>query len=275
MDDDLAANLRYLCTFYRSIADVCRRLQINRAQFNRYLSGRYRPSGNTMRRICKFFGVEVHEILLPHASFMELVANRPRDKVHSVEEANSESPQELRLPRGIRQRGRDGLSRYLGRYHEYYMSMSRPGKVLCTLVSIQQQGKDVVYERAERMPLPSSSLPHQNRYRGIALFLSSRLFLVDYESINQHEITETVLYPSFRSRVTRLNGIKLGVADSCDRTPCCARVVYERIGSGTSLRDCLARCGLYEPDDPRLDPTIVTAIGNDVSEDEWHFRARY
>ncbi|ALM52984.1 helix-turn-helix transcriptional regulator [Halomonas huangheensis] len=278
MDDDFAANLRYLCTFYHSIADVCRRLQINRAQFNRYLSGRYKPSGNTMRRICSFFGVEAHEILLPHATFAALVGDRPRgEEQEDSAEARIENARETltpNLPDSVIQRGRHGLSRYLGRYHEYYLSMSQPGKVLCTLVTIQQHGEDVIYERAERMPLPSSNLPHRNRYRGVALLLSSRLFLVDYEAVNEHEITETVLYPSFRSHVTRLNGLKLGVADSSDRVPCCVRVVYERLSQRISLRESLSRCGLYDPDDPRLDPSIVAAIRNDVDEGEWHFRAR-
>ncbi|MFV0665907.1 helix-turn-helix domain-containing protein [Denitromonas sp.] len=52
MHDDFARNLRLLCSYYKSIAEVCRRLNVNRPQFNRYLSGRYRPSANTLRRFC-------------------------------------------------------------------------------------------------------------------------------------------------------------------------------------------------------------------------------
>ena len=38
MDDDaLPVNLAHLCGYYPSIAEVCRRLRINRQQFNRYL----------------------------------------------------------------------------------------------------------------------------------------------------------------------------------------------------------------------------------------------
>lgn len=54
MHDDFVANLRLLCSYYPSIAEVCRRLTINRAQFNRYLSGRYRPSHAALQRICHF-----------------------------------------------------------------------------------------------------------------------------------------------------------------------------------------------------------------------------
>ena len=35
MHEDFARNLRLLCSYYRSVAEVCRRLEINRPQFNR------------------------------------------------------------------------------------------------------------------------------------------------------------------------------------------------------------------------------------------------
>lgn len=45
MNENFARNLRLLCSYYKSIAEVCRRLEINRAQFNRYLSGRHQAFG--------------------------------------------------------------------------------------------------------------------------------------------------------------------------------------------------------------------------------------
>ncbi|WP_129141225.1 helix-turn-helix transcriptional regulator [Modicisalibacter coralii] len=271
MHDDFAANLRLLCSYYRSIAEVCRRLEINRAQFNRYLSGRYRPAGHTMRRICDFFGVEVHEILLPHAEFQPLVRLRPGLQSRSAPERPDASPG---MPAALLEAGRQGMSRYLGCYHEYYLAMSRPGQVLCTLVCLERHGDDVVYQRTERMPTGGGRVFH-NRYRGVAMLLSDRLFLVDHESLNGHEITQTILFPSFKSQVFRLSGLKLGVADSSERMPCGVRVVYERLGGALGGRQALAGCGLYALDDPRLDPAVVAAIRNDVAPGEWQFRARY
>ncbi|MEB3734960.1 helix-turn-helix transcriptional regulator [Halopseudomonas pachastrellae] len=71
MHDDFGDNLRLLCSYYKSTAEVCRRLGINRPQFNRYLNGVNRPSDSTMRRLCDFFGVEVYELLLPTGSFSD------------------------------------------------------------------------------------------------------------------------------------------------------------------------------------------------------------
>jgi hypothetical protein len=36
---NLKSNLRYLCGYHRSVAEVCRRVAINRQQFNKYLAG--------------------------------------------------------------------------------------------------------------------------------------------------------------------------------------------------------------------------------------------
>ena len=274
MHDDFAANLRLLCSYYRSIAEVCRRLDINRPQFNRYLSGRYRPCDSIMRRICDFFGVEVHEILLPHDDFMPLIRLRPRP----ADEAGAETHKphrSLSLPDTLLTQGSRGMSRYVGCYYEHYLSMSQPGKVLRTLVCLESREGSTLYQRTERMTSATDQRPYHNRYRGAALFLSDRIFMVDYESLNGHEVTQTILFPSFRSHVSRLTGLKLGVADSSERMPCCVRVVYERLGEPVNPRRALARCGLFELDDPELDPALVEAIRNDVGDDEWHFRARF
>ena len=73
MHDEFVANLRLLCSYYPSIADVCLRLPINRAQFNRHLSGRYYPSHAALQRICHFFGVTPDDIAMPHHDFRALV----------------------------------------------------------------------------------------------------------------------------------------------------------------------------------------------------------
>ncbi len=76
--DPVTQNLGYICTYYPSIADVCRRLKFNRQQFNKYLSGQVRPSRHNMRRICDFFGVTESEMLLDHGRFVEIISLRRR-----------------------------------------------------------------------------------------------------------------------------------------------------------------------------------------------------
>ncbi|WP_416885762.1 helix-turn-helix domain-containing protein [Marinospirillum sp.] len=272
MNQDLALNLRLLCSYYRSIAEVCRRLEINRPQFNRYLSGRYRPSASTLRRFGDFFGVEVDELLLPHAEFRQLIQVQPRQLAPSADMKDKISAH-LDILGAV---GSQGMERYLGYYYEYYLSMSVPGKVLRNLVCIERQGDQYVFQRTERMPGPKGGDPtYHNRYQGLAWLLTDRLFLVDYETLNRHEMTQTILFLSFRKRLARLTGLKLGVSDNSERMPCCARVVYEYLGQEIQVHRALSRCGLFLPSAATIDPWILEAVQNTMSEQEVHFRARH
>lgn len=271
LHEDLALNLRLLCSYYKSIAEVCRRLNINRPQFNRYLSGQYKPSPNTLRRLCEFFGVDVHEILLPHSQFERLVQVRPQvtQRPHDHDSQVAEHLEHLA------QAGSAGMERYLGYYFEYYLSMSSPGKLLRNLVCLEERDGQVVFQRTERMRPVAGEPPCHNRYQGVAYLLTDRLFLVDYETLNRHEVTQTILFPSFRNRVTRLTGLKIGVSDNSERMPCCARVVYEYLGPNIRLRKALALCGLYDTTSGEIDASILAAVCNDMAPGEVLFRARH
>ena len=69
---NFAVNLKFLCGFYSSISEVCRRLEINRQQFNRYLSGKSFPSYKNYKKICDFFGVESEEIVIDPIEFQKI-----------------------------------------------------------------------------------------------------------------------------------------------------------------------------------------------------------
>lgn len=270
MSDDFKDNLRLLCSYYKSTAEVCRRLGINRPQFNRYLSGTNRPSANTMRRFCEFFGVESHEIVLPHQQFLRLVQTRPvsqfREQNRSVEAAHLSRLNEL---------GQSGLEAYYGYYFEYYFSMAHPGRILRTLICIEERDGHAVYQRTERLLEEGRNKPFHNVYKGMVQFLSGRIFLMDYESLTGVEMTQTILFPSFKSRIDRLNGLRLGVSGSGERMPCCARVVYEYLGEQVDQYRALSLCGLYAKDSEEIDLGIRQSIVNQMTAGEWHFRARF
>ncbi len=59
------ANLRKLASRYPSVAGLCRKLGINRTQFNRYLAGESFPRPDVLHRICLFFDVDARILLEP------------------------------------------------------------------------------------------------------------------------------------------------------------------------------------------------------------------
>lgn len=55
---NFGSNLRKLCSTRKSIAQVCRDLDINRVQFNRYLTSHSFPKPHVLEKICDYFGVD-------------------------------------------------------------------------------------------------------------------------------------------------------------------------------------------------------------------------
>ncbi|WP_313550553.1 helix-turn-helix transcriptional regulator [Pseudomonas sp.] len=252
MSEFLSANLHLLCKHYRSIAEVCRQLGINRAQFNKYLGGKSQPTPYNLKRICDFFGVEEDEISLPPVQFAALISSSRRGADTLVGS--------MTLPpwlAHLQAQNSPNLTPYLGYYHEYYHSLSTPGYVLCGLVWLYEQSGTYRYVRFERLRKADTPRPYVHfRYQGLALSLQNRLFLCDYESLTENEISQTVLIPSSQSRISRLNGLKLGVSASDAREPACARVVWEFLGKDIHRGAAYRRCGLYLPNDPALDEDL-------------------
>lgn len=258
MSDNLGPNLKLLCSHYRSIAEVCRKLAINRAQFNKYLSGQSQPTSYNRKRIGDFFGVEDYELSLPVDQFASLMGARISDASNSANTSSNDPLLSLLQP--LRDQC-GSLSRYCGYYFEYSNCMSVPGNILLSLVHVREERGTFLFERQERQERSRGS-PSQAedwvrcRYLGAAFLLQDRVFLIDYESLTLNEMSQTILIPSYKSRITRLNGIKTGVSSGDRRTPACTRVVWEFLGEEINRVNAYRQVMLYHPDDPRIDDDI-------------------
>lgn len=122
-ENELANNLRYLCGQKSSISKVCRDLDINRQQFNKYLSGVSRPSNSNLIKICDYFNTDSAVISLPHQEFVNLCQQVSANAI------SSESQQLLNLLEITYPKADKDLSRYLGFYNVYCHSMGFPGYI--------------------------------------------------------------------------------------------------------------------------------------------------
>ncbi len=59
------SNLRQLARQHPSVSALCRKLGINRTQFNRYLAGESFPRPDVLDRICRFFDIDARIVLEP------------------------------------------------------------------------------------------------------------------------------------------------------------------------------------------------------------------
>jgi len=266
---DLGRNLRFLCSYYRSVSEVCRRLKINRQQFNRYLEGESRPSPHNLRRICDFFGLEEYELLYPADKLRALV------EVKGVLRHTTGEPFYVAQIEALLRDADPGVERYYGHYFKYYYSFSYPGKILKALVVISERDGVPCHKCVERLverPRPAGRA-FVFKYLGVVALLKQRIFMIDREQLTGNEISQTILYPSFKNKVDRLTGLIVGTSGGTFREPLCSRVVLERLERGVHLKKALRSCGLYAPDAPEIGEEIRRSIRNRIEEGEFHLRA--
>ena len=261
-NDDLARNLRYLAGHYRSVAEVCRRMGINRQQFNKYLSGAAAPSMHNFKRVADFFGVDEGELLLPHADFVKIVMQRP---------VGLDLPEALRgflgdWRRKVAQSRRE-MERYHGLYHAYFQSPAWPKGILCSLYAITSDDTLAYVKSVERLAWTHKAErePFVHKYQGLAVLDRNRLYLFESQPLLTSIYSMTVFYPSNRSRVTTLNGLVTSVTGGGSRKPFASRIVLERCADQTDFRAALARCGVYRFDSDEIDADIKDRIDNSVA----------
>jgi transcriptional regulator with XRE-family HTH domain len=262
-------NLGLLASYVGSIAEVSRRLGINRQQLHRYLAGTARPSLRRMQRICDFFGVEEAEILMDHAQFREIVAIRrqgfqPVDplgrfmvNLHSIN------------PRANRQ-----LEKHLGFYHTYFRPVEFPHLILRSLVSVFSRGGFTYCKTIENYSAIKRRSRRILKYTGILYHTGDRIMVHEREAQVGQMMWTTILLPSRADQVAVMSGLTLGISSGIGREIACYRVVWEFLGDQIDVRAALKAIGLYDPESPVIPRDIRMAIGNEVGEDERAFVAR-
>ena len=270
---EFSANLRHLCSYYKSVSEVCRRIGVNRQQFNKYITGLARPSDRNMRRICEFFGVEEFEILSPHRELRKIVEFRGIASPGGGDNYLIRS-----LKRGIADSD-TSIRKYYGYYFTYYHSFSSPGKILKAFIHLSERDEIPGYKRIERLTdreCPTGADAGAGfvyKYEGVALYLRERIFLIDREALTGNEISQSILYPSYKNKVSLLPGLILGTSGKTSREPICSRILLEFLGPHADTKACLRQCGLYATGSKALDEGIVQAIENKIPARAFTLRA--
>lgn len=259
MTDDFNANLNLLCSYQRSIAEVCRRLGFNRQQFNKYLGNQSRPSRHNMRRICDYFGVTESEMLMEHGQFEQMITLRRRP----VERTELERP--LRHLETI-WRHSQPMQKYVGFYFRHFFSFGNKGMVIRSLASIHRDDGRYYWKNIEILRDPASGrITSINKYEGAAFFLADRIYIMEYDTLEVNSITQVTLFPSYRHRLDRLFGIQTGGPTRRGRKPGASRVALEYLGRDINARQALRQTGIFDPASGAIRDDLVTAITNTIA----------
>lgn len=267
MNSHLSTNLRHLASSFGSISDYCRAVDINRQQFNKYLNGRSLPSPRNLRRICDHAGMSESNLFLPTADFAVLCAQRRREESNSslfsfIQAAQSASGEPLK--------------KYEGLYFKYYYSLSKPGLIRKSVLSLSMSERGPVTKCVEpaSKDLTRFGIASLCKYSGEAIFLGDRLFLLEYEYLSRKEITYSVYFPSYMNGAFILPGLMLGVSAGNRHDPAASRVLLIRMREPENLRAAIESCGLFDPGSGDIEQHIIDLIDNGGTADDALFFAR-
>ena len=265
---DLGANLRILCSYGRSISAICRQAGINRHQLQRYLAGTAFPSLHTLRRLCDFFGVEEHEILLPKSEFAELVKVRP-PLLHRSRDRVAEF-----MAGFVDNQNLETATHYEGYYHTYFQPNRKVPEIQRALTRVTLKDRCLVTKTIEIYRVGSAGLPRVVKYDGIAYVSGSTLTVIERRSRDPISTFFTILYGSDTGELTFLSGLVIGVAPEVPHDIYSLRTCWRYLGREIDIRARLQECGHFPANSRHIGKYIRFCTQNDLSPGDELFAPR-
>lgn len=255
-ENELANNLRYLCDQKSSISKVCRDLDINRQQFNKYLSGTSRPSNSNLIKICDYFNCDSASISLPHKQFVSLSKQSQKKSI------SSDSQHLLNLLEITYPKADKDLLRYLGFYNVYCHSMGFPGYIAKSVAHFYLKDDRMFCKTIEKMDkVDEEKGPcFTFKYFGVVSLISDRIYIMEMESLLKKNLSMSILYPTYQPKFQFLNGINTGVSSTHGRDPACRYITYEFLGTDINIREAFKGRGLFRLDSDKISDDVKSRL---------------
>ena len=246
--DHFSQNLRLLCSYGRSTSEICRRIGLNRQQFNKYLNGQSRPSLSNLRRICDFFGVDETEILSDAREFSELVRVRPPKFPTPKDSAQVEAGRFFRNETA----DRSLLERHEGYFHAHFSPDPSKPEILRSLTHIYRREDQWFAKTVTRHRGSDYLVPDVVKFNGRVMEAHGRLVVMEREQGVGRGLWTTILITSSYPNLTYLAGIVTGVFSGGSHGIIAMRTIWHFLGRSPDLRLALSQCGVFRPEDPSL-----------------------
>ena len=244
-------------------------MEMNRQQFNKYLSGKIYPSKHNLSRVCRFFKLSEEQLNLQPEAFGRVVAESFQQE---VDPASSEIEKVIdSLPGST-----EALARYEGYYYSHFHALGFPGHLVRSLVHIYRYKDRFYSNNIEHLWDKRKSDSHRNRfkYKGTVLYLGDRIFITEVEMLTKTAVCHTILFPSYRNIIETLSGITTGVGSINSHMPKATRVEYQFLGKQVDRREALRGCGIFDLESTQIDSNIRERINNEMTDQEFMLTAR-
>jgi transcriptional regulator with XRE-family HTH domain len=263
---NLARNLQILSRTFGSVAEACRRLGVNRQQFNKYLAGLHMPSARVLASIAHFFSIEEDDLFKGEASFEVVLSGAQFDLTRELR-----SSREFQRFAPLVAASGALLRPYYGVYNRYHNSSIYKGRILRSVLCIYERSSIAQYTCVEHFPSleGGGKIAYMFKYNGFALNVGDRLFLLDFEGIQRNELTFSILLPRHRNVLRVLYGILSGVAATALREPFATRVVLDYQGPGRIQKQHLKHAAALLPSDQTIPLEVRSYLAGSNSTIIW------
>ncbi|WP_282395855.1 helix-turn-helix transcriptional regulator [Pseudomonas sp. PS01298] len=266
LQGNVQRNLATLVESCRSVADMCRKIDVNRQQFNKYLAGQHVPSQKILQKIARYFMMEAEDLFRPPADFKQFYEGFENELPIGLR-ASAQFNHFLPLAKA----SAHALDDYLGVYYRYHNSSIYKGRILRSVTCLYRADTMVQYVTVERFPLQDGSgkTGYSFTYHGFCLLLGDRLFMVDFEGKQRNEITFSILTPQHRRPIRFLHGLVTGVASSSYRQPFSTRLTLNYVEKGLIRKRHLRAATVLLPDDLSLPVEVREYMTGDNAAIVW------
>ncbi|WP_271022288.1 helix-turn-helix transcriptional regulator [Rhizobium sp. RCAM05973] len=256
----LATNLRTLCDRHGSVAAVCRKLNVNRQQFNKYLSGAHAPSATNLKIIANYFGLSVPILFADPDEFRTLVDG---NFFHAMATAR-QLPEFSRFVSNMIVENNSDRNDIVGVYDRYQYSSIYKGFVLRSAFCIYQNKEFLQHYYIERFPSFDNprKIEYVFKYYGFCFPVADRLFTADFEGIQSNELTFGVYAQVKRNSKKFMFGISSGIAATVFRQPYSTKVALHFRGPGLIRREHLNSLTVMDRSDPSIPREALQYLGD-------------
>jgi hypothetical protein len=248
LHEALSVNLARLCEGKGSIAAVCRATQINRQQFNRYLSGETVPNKRNREKICRYFGIAERELFIEPAE---------ETGTRSANLGGSWSHREMRAAMKLIY-SEPPLSIRPGIYFAHFVIPQDNNSIMRSVMVIRNDGSLTTFRRLTGISEPHGSWwsHFTGDHKGIVIERLHWLYFLGLNWRGSREPTVLVLRWLPTSE-PMLGGQSMVVTPT---GPAATAVVLTPCDKSMSLAAAVKASHVYSSDDDKIDPMVMDAL---------------
>ncbi len=246
---------------YRTIAEICQGIGINRQQFNKYLSGSAMPNPLTLERICIFLQVDQSTLFLSHGTVAEKSRKDDSGSNRFSEHDTAAIAKALNFSFSEDTARLDSQVGDFpdGDYFCYCQYPKLPGMVIRSLVHVWRHNSLKRFVRVTSFPSPTNVRQRigSGRHSGTILANQTEIYFLGTNRYSPGQMSLMTIERANAFNNQFYTGLMLTRSHS---SPMCVAICMVLQDEAASKRELLGKVGLIHESDLSFAPTVLAAI---------------